>query len=525
MQLLATMKILFVGLLLFVACLGTYWNSLQNDFLMDDFPMLLDRGDLPLKEFLQLEQNPARPHIYFRPVIHWVNYAESVLFKRSASSYHLLNLFLLFFGGLTLYIFLARLFGERESAFLVTLLFCCHPINGLLVNYKNATGYGVLILFLNLSLILALLSLEKKDQRYLFPSLACFIISLLCHESVVVYPLYLAAVLRFFKRYPWKEIFWRVAPYVFVLFLYVIFHLRTRHLVNITQNTAAVFSFSGIEYILNYMRLLAWYLEKLVTMQGIVLIWEVPQFGKNPALWPLLVIIGVLVSWLLAVRYQRIRVAFGLSWLLTGFIPIGLGCITRREYGFYIEPHWLFYSSIGAFVVVSQFLWWLRTKLGKKIWLLGMTCYLIMMISTAWTYNWLWGQQKRYCLYWGQYAPENNWRNFWLGISYMDEGDYARAKTCFLRNLKRGKNKTAAFGNLGIIEYRQKNYDRALEYFKQALMSDPLLPQTYDYLGRIYGLKGETSKAKMCYQQSAKLRRHKAQRAASDNPSPIRLIE
>ncbi|KAL0968642.1 hypothetical protein UPYG_G00269540 [Umbra pygmaea] len=124
-------------LLLTGLVLGCYWNSLSCGFVFDDVSAILDNKDLrpatPLRnlflnDFWGTPMAEERSHKSYRPLTvltFRLNYFFSEL---SAASYHLLNV------GLhavvcVLFLIFSRLFLDRTSSLIATLLFAVHPIH------------------------------------------------------------------------------------------------------------------------------------------------------------------------------------------------------------------------------------------------------------------------------------------------------------------------------------------------------------------------------------------------------------
>lgn len=78
---------------------------------------------------------------------------------------------------------------------------------------------------------------------------------------------------------------------------------------------------------------------------------------------------------------------------------------------------------------------------------------------------------------------ENN-----LGVVYLDIGDWDQAIPCFERALKNLLYETpeSAQVNLGWAFYKKKDYARAVDEFKQALVASPRFCLAHNRLGQVY---------------------------------------
>ena len=86
----------FIALITLALCFVTFRNSLHNDFLMDDYPMLIGNDLIETQSFLQIDIHGLSNKIYFRPITHLLNYITFGLFGRNPLGYHLFNLSLFY---------------------------------------------------------------------------------------------------------------------------------------------------------------------------------------------------------------------------------------------------------------------------------------------------------------------------------------------------------------------------------------------------------------------------------------------
>ncbi|MBF0123177.1 MAG: hypothetical protein HQL21_07230 [Candidatus Omnitrophica bacterium] len=491
----------FIAISLLILCFILYGNCLQNAFLMDDYPMLIFNFHIGEAGFLQLNPQALEQQAYFRPLTHFINFMTFSLFDKEVYKYHLTNLFLFYLSGLAFYEFLNVLFKKPLLSFLTVILFYAHPINGVLVNYKNATAFSLMILAMNLSLM----NFVRSKDREAFPWLAIlwFVIALLCHEVVVVFPLYLMLTLLFLEERP-KRIFLLCSPVVGILVVYLIFRLMyTATIGNITHQIAT-HSYSVVSYFATVSKLLWWYLEKLVIPKDIVLIWGTPVVTSGCWGW---VALGVLLwgSGVLMLRHFRYlrEIAFGAGLLLAGFVPVWLASFSRPWFGTIIEPHWVVYSSLGFFVILSAcFLKVAHGFLNKKMLIAIFLCLFVFYSVETWGYNRLWSTQKGYCEYWARVSPYNYMPKYWLAIDFFERKNYKEAGEVFTKLLNSGLHTYDIYQNLGIIEYYQGNDEKALAYLNKSLEMGAHNADVYYYLGCVYMRSGESGRAKEAFHQA-----------------------
>ncbi|KAJ8002718.1 hypothetical protein DPEC_G00161850 [Dallia pectoralis] len=124
-------------LLLTGLVVGCYWNSLSCGFVFDDVSAILDNKDLRpatplsnlfLNDFWGTPMSEERSHKSYRPLTVLTFRLNYLFSELSASSYHLLNV------GLhavvcVLFLVFSRLFLDKTSSLVATLLFAVHPIH------------------------------------------------------------------------------------------------------------------------------------------------------------------------------------------------------------------------------------------------------------------------------------------------------------------------------------------------------------------------------------------------------------
>jgi len=203
--------------------------------------------------------------------------------------------------------------------------------------------------------------------------------------------------------------------------------------------------------------------------------------------------------------WKRSPKTFALVWLFIGFGLVIFACFSRPALGFVIQPHWLATASIGFFLLVAMFLCYLQKFMNKKVWIAILLMLMLFYVSTSRQYNYRWNNQKRYCLYWLSISPQSFWPNFWLGYSYMDEKNYQKARTHFMKNLKKGVNTAEVNGNLGIVEYELNNYNVSISYFAKVLKLQPEFVDTWYYLGLNYMKIGDLKRAEEYFLHAVEL--------------------
>lgn len=487
-------KNLWIALLLFVFCLITYGNVFHHEFLLDDYPMLIQNREIDSLSFLQLNPQLLHSQIYFRPISHLLNFITYSFFDHHPAGYHAVNLALFYLCAVAIYDLFRALFKQEQVVLLACILFCMHPINGVLVNYKNATGYSLM----TLSFLMSLKYFASSGRYFLNNVLGCIwlTLSLLCHEIVAVYPLYLICLLVYGRQLPFKEVLRKSFPSLVVVLIYLTY--RTIYLKGgiALFDSLQLFHLSWTEFLAAYSRIIFWYVNKILFAQHIVLIFDIPLDAQNILLWLSLLILSLIGSLYFIFRksFQGMS-SLGVAWVWTGFIPVLLACVSRPNLGFIIEPHWLIFSSIGFFILIASMLVQIKKKLNIRLFqmlMAGICCY---YMGQSLYHNYLWGKQERYCKYWLSISPNNTMPNFWLAFEYMQQKEYVKARQIYENLLKKVNVDSEVFGNMGICELKLNNYQLALTYFYRSLELSPNVVDTLFYIGESYFYLGNYAEA------------------------------
>ena len=158
--------------ILLVVSFASYSNALHNNFMMDDYGLLIQDTRAHNVKYLLTHFIPDFRHVlniegsvgnvYYRPLAHLLLMLCFLSFGLEPFGYHLVNLLVLFLCAFTLYVFLKLLFKNTPLALLTSLIFAAHPINGVMVNYITGIVFGVQVLAMLLSLMTFMLPQKKR---------------------------------------------------------------------------------------------------------------------------------------------------------------------------------------------------------------------------------------------------------------------------------------------------------------------------------------------------------------------------
>jgi len=505
------------SLALLLLCLIAYGNSLTHEFLMDDRGLILNNTRIYDPQFLQISSKAdegsgtfQKSQAYFRPLYHIFIMLNHSLFGKNAVGYHAVNLIFHYLGAYAFYVLVSMLFKNAGLALLSGAFYAVHPINGLLVNYSNTTAYSFMV-FAMLAAIVCFLKMNLAEGRcgvYFIFSLSFFAAALLCHEVASFYPLYWGVCLFCLPELKPR----RAWLYGLCMALIIVIYAWLRSYIvafpHMFLSAFSFFDFNVFSYTASLTQLLSWYFYQLVYPAGIVLMWEGKILTQAPQIILWLGMPAIFVILLLKARHtlkQRKAYILSLGWMAVGVLPVALASLSRPNYGFIIEPHWLIFVSLAFFAGLGQLWMGLKNRMRPALWAAGLACLLGVYIITGWRYNYLWANEERYLAYWLGESKEAYLPNFWMGSNYLEKGDLARAKYHYERILQRRYTDWETYVNLGVIEYYAGNSEAALLYYQKALAVNNKCADALNNIGVIFRGQGERDKARYYFNKALEI--------------------
>lgn len=506
----------FAFILLF-ASFASYSNALHNNFMMDDYGLLIQDTRAHNIRYLFTNFIPDFRHmlniegsvgdVYYRPLPHVLFMLCFLSFGLEPLGYHLVNLLLLFLCALALYVFLKLLFNNTPLAFLTSLIFVVHPVNGVMVNYITASAFGVQVLAMLLSLMTFMLATEEKRMapRWALQGLSLFLFlaALFCHETSLALPFYLVALLFVRDKYDLKQMTLLSVPYFILAGGYFVFRMYFASIKVSILDKIAQFDISCLDYLASFGKVIVWYLQKLVTLDGIVLIWATAPVREYAWGWLLALLAIVCLIGTMIKKYGRSDArTLGLLWFVTGFLPVSFACLFQPAIGIMMEPHWTLFANIGFFLWVAYGLLLIKEKWNAWIGTLVIFTLLVSYVTVSREYNRLWADEKKYCQYWLNEVPGYTDVMFFQASAYMREGDYPKARKIFREALDGRYQDFQIYINLGLMDFMTGRWPEAVENFNAALLIFPKSAVAYANLGAVYLKMNNFESAEQSYMKA-----------------------
>ncbi len=407
------------GFLLLLLCVMTYGDILSHKFMID--------------ERIYVKSSYAQERIYLDPSStvftkyqHWAdyftkpsghhyvpfNYVLNVgLFRLFQTPFplYLVNLLLFYINVGLFFVLVYLLARDLLTASCAAVLFCVHPMTGDILQHITFNIILTQTIFLQAGLIFLYLYAEKKSTvlSYYFSLLMMFL-ALFCQETTFLFPLYAAALLFFLTDTPVPRIIRLMVPYVLLsLLLAVLWMLMANpvlHLENVKTFHPRFF------WILtaNFSHVFFWYLSNLMVPRNIVFMCNLPPLNDSIWIWNVL-FYGFLAGCAATIYAFKISLeSFALVLFLTGFIFAFPASQTRPAMGVVFEPYWLYFSSMGFYLLFVLLLLRLRKYLSKFLFLGLLSAIFLFYFTSTLNLNIMSRTERSYAENWLRKFPGNS---------------------------------------------------------------------------------------------------------------------
>ena len=535
----------FAALLIFLAVLAVYSNSINSAFHMDDYGQIVENGHISslenLTRFFTGTRDAAgfREGNGYRPVTTLsfaVSYGISGL---KPWGYHLINLLVHFLNSLLLFFMLnSFLLKRRSGAFylslLIAVLFAVHPVQTNAVTYVSGRAVLLATFFCFLSLLCFLRAGADDGRRRYNLALAAvsFFFALLSKEMAAGMLGVLALYWLLLDRPKQGRRFAPITPYlpfIAVLAVFLVLKIVMQGAVTPVEN------YSTADYLMSESKVLIMYARLLFLPFNQNFDYYLPETGSfDFGVGAAVVLLGMAVYLLYRSRKSNPLVTFFGFWFLACLAPEStLVPITdiAEEYRVYMASAGL----LTAAALLADGL--VRQGTFRKA--LPVSAVLLMGLLTfnrnvAWKTDYsLWsdtvskspnsirahyslGQammeekkmypeaaaEMEYSLRLDPSYPKRFFIYNNLGICYYDMGMTDRAVQMFKAAAEDSVSGSRALRNLGEIYFYGKKYSDAADVLERAVQGDPedvhsrlLLAKTFYLLGRGPDARTEASQA------------------------------
>lgn len=502
-----------------------YSNSFQAPFVLDDLPNIVEKSTMEVTTltYESLHQAAFEGAIVRR----WLpnlSYGLNFYFgEHEVWGYHLLNLIVhimtvmvlygLFFTTLTL----PRLdFSPRRAAqisLISAIVWAVHPLQTNAVTYIVQRMTSMAAFFYLASLlfyVIGRLQSRLKAPRYAFwaVSLICALLALASKENSAMLPLIILAYEFYFLSDWEKRVYSRKSIAVLGMSLLSIFaviwiYIGRSALLSILDGYARR-EFSLVERLLTQTRIIFHYLSlmflPLPSRLNLDYDYEISHSLLSPPL-TLVATLGILcLVGLTVYLFRRHRLlSFGLFWFLANLliessvIPLEL----VFEHRLYLPSSML----ILAVVVLSNGLWGRRQKVLPLLW----ATVIVFLCLFTWQRNMVWANEISLWLDVVTKSPGKARGFNQLGIAYSKEKDFDKAIVAYKNAIRNNPYSYSAYLNMGRTYLMNGFVDAAIKAYQKAIKLKPSDPKVYFKLASIYLDQGQIDQAIRLFQEVIKL--------------------
>jgi len=412
-------RALLASIFLLFLCLVTYGDTLTHRFMIDE--------RMYVKAVFAEEHIYPNPQLtvysYYRnfgdfftksmghhyaPVNSLLNVGLFSLFQTPFPLY-LINLLLFYVNVGLLFVFIYLISRDFIAALLTCIIFCIHPMTGDMLQHITFNILFLQTIFMESGLIaLYLYAKGNKPVAYYLLSILAAFLALFCHEIVLLFPLYAAALLFFLTDLKQGRIVKLTTPFVILNFLLIgIWLLMINPRVHV-EGINGLHPHSFWDSSANFSHIFFWYLSNLFVPRSIVFMGNMPLLKGSIWLWNFL-FFGFLAccGLLIFCRLKRSLAGFALVFFLIGLVFAAPASQTRPDMGVVFEPNWFYFSSVGFYLFIVLSLLKLKKYINRVLFISLLTVLFMFYFISTLKLDIMSRTEISYCKNWLRKFPGN----------------------------------------------------------------------------------------------------------------------
>ncbi|MBI4454421.1 MAG: tetratricopeptide repeat protein [Acidobacteria bacterium] len=471
-----------------------YLNSLPNEFVFDDIPLIQDNQQIRAGRDLAgiFGGQGYRP---VRTLTYALNYW---IFGLQPFYFHLTNVLLHAANAVLVFLFLRRLFQDTWCAFAGALLFVCHPAQTAAVAYISGRKDLLACGFIMAGMMCFANFRERGKRSSFFASLGMFTLALFSKEVAVVFPALLFAW-DFFERRLQPEAFARTGLwsrtqevltkyrwfYASLLIAAAVF-LYYAQFIMYASRRSSYWGGSALNNYLTSFKLFTHYLQKALL--------PYPLIADYDGVFPLATGLGDFAAWagiFVALAYclllyqslrRRPRMALGLFWFLVSLLPV----IQLLPFHEIAADHYLYLPLVGFIIALVELVNWKFSRLRGPALRLATSGVIVVCCVMTIARNRDWRDTRSLWEATVRQAPGSGRVHNNLGTTLHAGGDLDRALQHLLRATKLDAGVAAYWSNLGAVYHDRGDYEAAIGALRRSVEIEPNNPYNHTNLGNAY---------------------------------------
>jgi protein O-mannosyl-transferase len=492
---------------LFLAILGTYYESLFTPFINIDDPFYIEHNpyirDLSWRGIYEIFSNIIVTNYFPLQILSYA--VDFRIWQLQPFGYHLHNLLLHILNAVLIFLLLKKIFSQPWVSFLAALLFALHPVNVESVTWvaerKNVLSMAFMLL--SLGAYLYYLEEQKPIRRWTFyaAALLLFLLALLAKVSAVVLPpLFLLYDLCFLRR-KWRGMIRDKLPFFGMALL---FSLITVWVYHSGKQLAEYHGGSPYTNFLTMMNVVVEYIHSLILPVSLDFYYYTPisqSFFESQVLLSLgALFLFAFLAWR---SWRRNRVFFfWLAWFFISLLPV----LNIIPIPILRADRYMYLPAVGLFYLLSLGLW----KMGERV-NPGYRFPILLLagVLIAGSYGFLTVERNKL---WKDYMNlwEENLRKFphgqlayqYLGYGYMQRGKPDQAISYFQAGLRENPKAVILMNGMALAHRSKGDLVKAEEILLRAKQVNPKDSAVLNNLGLIYLKYGDLPKAQSYIQKA-----------------------
>ncbi len=526
---------LFPVLLLIIAALAVYSNTLQVPFQFDDPTNITDN---PL---VRNVRNFENWDVLMQPrSLTNLTLALNFRFNGTAvAGYHVVNILIHLINALLVYALVALLFRTPALlqsslkkhagviALFAALLFVTHPVQTGAVTYIVQRLASLATLFFLASVSAYLNSrLAAEDRRsnrvrYLWyvVALVSAVLAMKSKETAFTLPIMLCLCEFLFFTGGLRKRIAFLLPFLLTMLIIPFSLLGTGKPLgdmvgDVSRVTRLETNLPRTEYLFTEFRVIVTYLRLLLFPVNQNLDYDYPvyqSFFDVPVLLSFLLLASIF-GWALFLLHRDRRspsegrlVAFGILWFFitlsveSSVIPIADVIFEHRLYlpsvGFFVAATALLFRGVGK----------LRLRHAVTALIAALSLAVVAFAGLAYARNTVWQSEVSLWQDVIRKSPIKARPYNGLGLAFLNLHEYDRAIECFARAISLNPSYGTAFNNIGSAFYLSGRYDRAVEAHTRAIALQPENAIFRDNRGLVFAAMGDHERAMNDYDKAIAL--------------------
>lgn len=517
-----------VLIFIILSALGTYLNTVSNDFVYDDEYEILRNPWIKSTKFIPEIflsyswgfQNTESTS-YYHPLKFIVHTVQYRIFGTKPWGYHLTNVIvhaivtvLVFFIGISLF---NQVFHEKTIVFpaIASILFAVHPIHTEAVAWIAGSGDLLMSCFFLLSFFVYINSANKQNRRFIISAILFFIATLF-KATAMTLPLLLIIYDYSFKKgffdntlqgNPFKiSLYRRYVPFVIAALAYL--SLRTYAVKGFIPEKSYTEDYAYMIFI-NILTVFAKYLEMLVYPFNLNIMHVFhPVLSIDNKVLLSFCIFALFIALVLVTRKKNRGIFFGLLWITIPLIPVLYIPTFLRENA--LAERYLYLPSVGfviALTILLKSIYQRRLFKGMTVLLLFLGLAAVVALFTLQTVkrNSIWKNNYTLWIDTVKKSPDSFSANNNLGEVLLKKGQLDEAISYFRKTIQLNPTLDVAYLNLGVSLYEKGILNEAIVCFQKAIQLNPNYPGAYNNLGNIFCAKEQFEEAIKYYQKAIQL--------------------